>query len=116
MQKLKTDEKRLSLIVPADTYEIISAIARIYNKSKNEVAGAVLSQFAENNKFALKEIEELRQAAREKLKIQQAIDFGDLNFDKTKKTAYDSDGYVNLFGDDESNDTDDTNDDTDSDN
>jgi len=77
--------KRLSLVVPAKTYDVILALAQIYGFSLNDVAGNVLNQFAAKNAASVEELEQAKKTAQKKISAQGELDFGQL--DCTKKAA-----------------------------
>ena len=69
-RKIAGNSKRLSLVVPEKTYQVISAVAQIHCLSMNDVVNNVLELFVEKNLSAISAVEEIKKSAQEKYPIQ----------------------------------------------
>ena len=75
-RKLPAGKKNLSLIVPDEVYNVISAVAQLHGTNLNSVANELLAQFAKKNLAAVGAVEEMKKSAEEKFPLQIDLDFG----------------------------------------
>ena len=75
-RKLPAGKKNLSLIIPADVYAVISAVAQLHGTNLNSVANELLAQFAKKNSAAVGAVEEMKKSAEENFPLQIDLDFG----------------------------------------
>ena len=74
-RKLPAGKKNLSLIVPDEVYNVISAVAQLHGTNLNSVANELLAQFAKKNLAAVGAVEEMKKSAEEKFPLQIDLDF-----------------------------------------
>lgn len=87
MQKIDTDKKRISVLLPAETVEVISALSKIYDCTVSDIVNRVLNSFARQNKAAVEIINKMHKAARADFEEIANIDTGE---NPKKKAAFDS--------------------------
>lgn len=73
--KIPADKKRVSVILPRETCEVITATAQIYNCNFSDMVNRILNNFASRNKIAISIADEMHKRAQYDISPYTEFDF-----------------------------------------